>query len=217
MGDTIRVLLADDHQVLRDSLKALLELEPDITVVAVAGDGRSALRLAQEVDPDVVIMDVAMPELNGIDAARQLAASSAKARIICLSVHLEHHLMTAMLRAGASGYVPKTAAAAELVQAVRKVAEGEVYLSPIVAHDVLEYHVRGMSEENSGVFQTLTEREREVLQLIAEGHDTKAVAKRLCISPKTVLSHRERLMCKLGLDTTAALTRYALREGIVEL
>jgi DNA-binding NarL/FixJ family response regulator len=217
MSKPIRVLLADDHAVLREGLKALLDLETDICVVAMVDNGRAAVREAARLAPDVVVIDISMPELNGIDAARQLVAEPNGPRVLFLSVHQEAHLVAAALRAGASGYVPKTVATEELVAAVRTIAAGRSYLSPTVTGSVLERYVRGTGDEYPGAYDELTEREREILQLIAEGHDTKAIASRLFISPKTVLSHRERLMRKLGLTTPVELARYAIREGIVEL
>jgi len=216
---TIRVLLADDHGVLREGLRALLEQQPDMQVVAEAANGRDAVRLTLELAPDVVVMDIGMPDLNGIDATRQIVADLFSARVLCLSVHREKKLVQAMLEAGASGYLLKTAAAKELITAVRTVVmHGRVYLSSEIAADVVQHHVRGKGlATKSGAYADLTERERQVLQLIAEGHHTKDIAGRLHISPKTVLAHRENVMRKLGVDSTVALARYALREGIVEL
>ena len=213
----IRVLLADDHEVLREGLRALLEKEPDMDVVADVGDGRQAIRLTCELQPDVVVMDIGMPDLNGIDATRKVSAGPVKTAVLCLSVHRERRLVAAMLEAGALGYLLKKSAAKELVEAIRTVAAGEAYLSPPIAGDVVQHHVRDKGKDAPGAYSALTEREREVLQLIAEGHHTKIIAGRLHISPKTVLAHRESLMRKLGIDSIAALTRYALQEGISEL
>jgi len=212
-----RIVLADDHSVLREGLRALLELEPDMEIVADVGNGRAAVKKTHELAPDVVVMDIGMPDLNGIDATRQIVADLSSSRVLCLSVHREHELVHAMLEAGASGYLLKTSAASELVEAVRTVAAGETYLSPPIAGDVVAHHVRAECTGKSCAFAVLTEREREVLQLIAEGHHTKIIADRLHISPKTVLAHRESVMKKLEMDSIAALTRYALREGLSEL
>ena len=213
----IRVLLADDHEVLREGLCALLELETDMDVVADVADGHAALRKARELAPDVVVMDIGMPGLNGIDATRQITKELSNAHVLCLSVHRERRLVAAMLEAGAAGYLLKTSAKRELVEAVRIVAAGETYLSPPIAGDVVQHHVRDKGKDTPGAYSTLTEREREVLQLIAEGHHTKIIADRLHISPKTILAHRESLMKKLGINSIAALTRYALQEGITEI
>jgi DNA-binding NarL/FixJ family response regulator len=167
--------------------------------------------------PDVVIMDIGMPELNGVDATRQIVADLFKAKVLCLSVHRETSVVRAMLEAGAKGYVLKTSAARELIEAVRTVAAGETYLSPPVAGDIVQHCVLGNGVGQGGAYVDLTEREREVLQLIAEGHHTKMIADRLHITPKTVLAHRESAMRKLGVDSIASLTRYALREGLSEL
>ncbi|MEW6745892.1 MAG: response regulator transcription factor [Planctomycetota bacterium] len=213
----IRILLADDHEILREGLRSLLEKQPDMEVVADVGDGRTAIRQARELQPDVIVMDIGMPDLNGIEATRLISAEGSHCRVICLSVHRERRLVTAMLQAGASGYLLKTTAAKELVDAVRAVAAGQAYLSPSIAQDVVQHHVRAMASNGAGAFSTLSEREREVLQLIAEGYQSKEIAERLHVSPKTVLAHRESLMKKLKLDSTVALARYALREGIAEL
>ncbi len=214
----IRVLLADDHNVLREGLRYLLEQQPDMDVVLGVADGRAAVEETQRLAPDVVVMDISMPGLNGIDATRQIAGDLFRAKVLCLSVHREKSLVQAMLEAGSSGYLLKTSIGDELVQAVRTVAAGDMYLSPPIAADIVEHHVlNGGSDPRGDVYTDLSEREREVLQLIAEGHHTKDIASQLNISPKTVLAHREHMMRKLDVDSIVALTRYALREGISEL
>jgi two-component system, NarL family, response regulator LiaR len=213
----IRVLLVDDHTILREGLRSLLALESDIAVVGDVGDGRSAVQAARKLTPDVVVMDIGMPGLNGVDATRQLLSGPCTSRVLCLSVHQEKSLVTAMLRAGASGYLLKTSAAKELVNAVRTVASGATYLSPPIAADVVDQHIRGRDSTRGGAYETLTERERQVLQLVAEGLNTKDIAARLHLSPKTVLAHRESLMRKLGVDSVVALARYAVREGVTDL
>lgn len=213
----IRILLADDHSVLREGLRALLEKEPDMEVAGEASNGRDAIAKTWELAPDIVVMDISMPDLNGIDATRQIMAASSRVRVLCLSVHREKQMVHAMLEAGATGYLLKTSAGKELVEAVRTVTAGSTYLSPPVAEDLVNHHVRGEGSNNRCAFLVLTNREREVLQLIAEGHHTKVIADRLGISPKTVLVHRENLMKKLEIDSIASLTRYALQEGIAEL
>ncbi len=213
----IRVLLADDHNILREGLRVLLEQQPDITVVDDVADGRSAVESSRRLTPDVVVMDIGMPDLNGIDATRQIVSDLFQAKVLCLSVHREKSMVRAMLEAGACGYLLKTSASKELVDAVRTVAHGDMYLSPPIAGDVIQHHVRGGEGWNRSGFTDLTQREREVLQLIAEGLHTKTIADQLHVSPKTVLTHRENIMKKLGVDSVASLTRYALREGISEL
>ncbi len=217
MPQRIRVLLADDHAILREGLRLLLTREPDIAVVAEAADGHAAIRKTRDTQPDVVVMDISMPGLNGVDATLQIKADLFRAHVLCLSAHREEGLVAAVLQAGASGFVLKTGVRAELVEAIRAVARGEVYLSPPIAADVVSRYVRGNADVRSKAFQELTTREREVLQLIAEGHTTKAVANLLSIGEKTVLAHRRRVMHKLDVDSTVGLARYALREGISEL
>ncbi len=213
----IRVFVVDDHRIVREGLRSLLEREPDIEVSGEAGDGREAIRRVLELRPDIVVMDISMPDLNGVDAARQIVEGVPGTRVICLSVHRERRLVEAMLQAGASGYLLKTTAARELVAAVRCVAGGETWLSPPIAADIVTHHVRTGEARTVGAVADLTDKEREVLQLVAEGHGTKEVADRLHIAPKTVLAHRANLMRKLGVDSTVALARYALREGLVDL
>jgi DNA-binding NarL/FixJ family response regulator len=217
----IRVMLVDDHVLLREGLRALVEMEPDMEVVGEADNGRDAVETVRELTPDVVVMDIGMPELNGIDATRQLHGRLQGRRtnvsILCLSVHREKRLVAAMLKAGAAGYLLKTSARMELIEALRTVASGETYLSPPIAGDIVEHHLRDHTRGKRGAYTALTDREREVLQLIAEGHHTKSVADRLNISPKTVLTHRENMMKKLGIDSVSGLTRYALREGLAQL
>jgi DNA-binding NarL/FixJ family response regulator len=195
----------------------LLEKESDLEVVAEAGDGRTALRLAKELQPDVVIMDISMPDLNGVDATRQIASEMNGSKILCLSVHCERRVVTAMLQAGASGYLLKSGAAKELADAIRVTASGGTYLSPSVAGDVVKQHVRGERKGGGGPFAELSEREREVLQLLAEGHTVKEIAGKLNMSISTVHTHRQHLMQKLGFDHDADLIKYAVREGITTL
>lgn len=213
----IRILLADDHCILRAGLRLLLEREPDMVVVGEVGDGHAAIAQTRELRPDVVIMDISMPGLNGIDATLQIMADLFQSKILCLSIHRESGLVAAMLSAGASGYLLKSSVRTEVVDAVRTVAGGGTYLSSPIAGDIVERHVRGNGIEKTGAFMELSTREREVLQLVAEGHKTHVVAERLHIGPKTVLAHRQSLMRKLGLESTVDVTRYALREGISEL
>jgi len=208
----IRVLLADDHAIVREGLRALLAREADIQVVAEAGDGREALRLAQDTRPDVAALDLSMPLLNGLEAARQMAGWERGPRPILLTMHAEDRYVLEALRAGVRGYVLKKQAAADLVRAIREVASGAVYLSPGVSAVVADA-VRSPAPAPAEV---LTDREREVLQLVAEGKTTKEIAAILGVSVKTADAHRTRLMQKLDIHDIAGLTRYAIRQGIIQ-
>jgi DNA-binding NarL/FixJ family response regulator len=205
-----RIIVADDHQILRQGLVALLGVQPDMEVVGQASDGRQAVALARELSPDVIVMDVAMPNLNGIDATRQALGHVPGAKVIVLSAHGHQRMIAESLRAGASGYVPKDSAMEELVEAIRTVMAGERYLGPKVASVLASEYLD--AEPRTG--QTLTPREREVLQLIAEGKATKEAAAALGVSVKTVETHRRSLMEKLALFSVAELTKYAIREGL---
>ena len=207
----LRILLADDHQILRHSLRALLERE-GLEVVAEAEDGERAVEMAQSLRPDVAVLDLSMPRLNGIEAARTLTSAEGATRIVLLTVHCEEHYVRAALKAGIMGYVLKTQASADLLQAIREVAGGGLYLSPGVSRAVVEAFVGNRRTDRDA----LSPREREVLRLIAEGKSTKEVASVLGISVKTADSHRTRLMEKLDIHEVAGLTRYAIREGLVE-
>ena len=208
---TPRILLADDHQILRHSLRALLERE-GLEVVAEAEDGERAVELTRSLKPDVAVLDLSMPRLNGIDAARALARDESPTRVVLLTVHREEHYVLAALKAGIMGYVLKTQAAADLLQAIREVAAGGLYLSPGVSRTVVQAYVT----KKGPARDALSPREREVLSLIAGGKTTKEIAVVLGISVKTADSHRTRLMEKLDIHEVAGLTRYAIREGLVE-
>jgi len=208
----IRVLLADDHVLVREGLRALLAKEADIQVVAEAGDGREAIRSAGETRPDVVAMDLSMPLLNGLEAARQMAAWDRPPRVILLTVHAEERYVLEAIRAGVRGYVLKKQASADLVRAIREVSGGGVYLSPGISAAVVE----AVRSPQPPTEEPLTAREREVLQLVAEGKTTKEIAVLLGISVKTADAHRTRLMQKLDIHDIAGLTRYAIRQGIIQ-
>ena len=210
----IHVLLADDHKILREGVRVLLEQQPDIEVVGEAASGKEAVSKSLQVLPDVVLMDISMQEHDGLHATREIKAAHPEIQVLCLSVHSEPHLVTAMLQAGASGYLAKTSAAQELINAVRTVASGQTYLSPSITKDFVSHNMQG-ERDNDCPQDPLTRREHEILQLIAEGHHTTEIAHHLCISPKTVLAHRHKIMDKLGLNSTVALARYALRRGII--
>ena len=206
----IRILLADDHQIVREGLRAMLAQQGDMNVVAEAGDGRKAVELAQEIQPDVVVMDVGMPGLNGIEATRQIVAREPDAKIVGLSMHADRQFMGEMLKAGARGYLLKDGAFEELAAAIRSVVADKVYLSPRIADVVVDDYVRRSHELSSAersAFARLTPREREVLQLMAEGRATKEIAMDLRVSIKTVETHRRQIMEKLQMSSVAQLTK----------
>jgi DNA-binding NarL/FixJ family response regulator len=199
---------------MRHGLRSLLATHQGIQVVGEAENGRDAVRLTKELEPDVVIMDVAMPELNGIEATHQITSTSAKVRVITLSMHFDRQLVSKMLEAGASGYLLKDCAAEELVEAIRTVFRGGTYLGRKIEPIVIKDYVERLKSPDPGKTSTLTSREREVLQLIAEGRSTREIAQRLFVSAKTVETHRRNIMQKLGVNSIAELTKYAIREGI---
>ena len=212
-----RILLADDHKIIRDGLRSLLGKEENMVVVAEAENGRKALQLTRKLSPDVIIMDVSMPDLNGIDAARQIIGEQPGIKIVALSMHSEKQFVEGMLKAGVSGYLLKDTAFEELIKAIRVVCAGKKYLSPDVTDIVLHEFISPTITTDDQTTTALTNREREVLQLIAEGRATKEIAGKLHISVKTVETHRKNIMDKLGLHTVAELTKYAVREGITSL
>ena len=212
----IRILLADDHDLILEGLCSLIREEPGLEVVASAQDGREALRLAKKERPHLVVMDIAMPGLNGIDATRHIAEELPGTKILCLSMHKERSMVTAMFRAGASGYIVKNSAGRELIGAIRCITEGKTYISPSIAGDIVDTLLNGTHEDSQNPFKELTQREREVLQLLAEGLHTKEIASELDISHKTVAVHRLKVMEKLDCQSVADLTRYAIRHGLVE-
>lgn len=212
----IRVLLADDHAVLRQGLRMLLEQQDDIEVVAEAATGLETIRKTRETEPDVVLMDIAMPDLNGVEATRRIVQSWPKTRVVMLSMHADARYVKESLVAGASGYIVKHAAFDEVVLAVRAAAAGHVYLSPMVAGVVAE-HFRGSAHPEDDPVAGLTPREREVLQLLAEGHSAQDIARLLHLSVKTVETHRHHLMEKLGVRSVAELTKIAVRAGLTQL
>ncbi len=214
---TLRVLLADDHRIVREGLRALIDGQADMEVVGEARTGREAVRLARELAPDLVVMDVAMPDLNGVEAARQIVQANPEAKVLALSMHSDAQFVARMLEAGASGYLLKDGAFDELEAGIRQVTEGKTYLSPAITGTVVKDYVRRMGEPEAEGVSPLSPREREVLQLLAEGLVSKQIAARLGLSVKTVETHRGRLMDKLGLRTVAELTKYAIRQGITQL
>jgi DNA-binding NarL/FixJ family response regulator len=207
-----RILLADDHAVVRQGFKMLLSAQPDMEIVGEAANGREAVESAESLRPDVVVMDVAMPELNGIEATRRLAASAPHTRVIALSMHKDSVYVREILRAGARGYLLKDSGAEDLVSAIRAVAKGESYLSPAVSNAVLDDYRRHVTNP----IDLLTSREREVLQMLAEGKTNKEIAGVLNLSVYTVDAHRGRIMEKLNLHSINDLVRFAVRNGIIE-
>lgn len=213
----IRIILIDDHQILRQGLRALLERESDFRVIGEAQDGRTGVQIALDNAPDVVIMDIGMPELNGIDATRQIIARQANIKVIALSMHAERGVVQEMLMAGASGYLLKESAYDELVHAIRLVLADQVYLSQKIASLVVKDYLQRISQHDLRKSAQLSMREREVWQLLAEGHSSQAIADRLDISVRTVESHRQRLMEKLETKNIAEVIKLAIREGITSL
>jgi DNA-binding NarL/FixJ family response regulator len=208
----IRILLADDHQVVRQGFKMILGAQPDMEIVGEAGNGREAVDRAGELRPDIVVMDVAMPELNGIEATRRLIEAVPHARVLALSMHKDNVYVREILRAGARGYLLKDSPAGDLVAAVRAVAAGEGYLSPAVSNAVLDDYRKHVTDP----IDLLTSREREVLQMLAEGKTNKEVAEVLNLSVYTVDAHRGRIMEKLNLHSINELVRFAVRNGLID-
>ena len=214
---SIRVLLSDDHRIMREGLRSLLEKEPDIELVGEAEDGRSTLELASRLKPQVVVMDISMPDLNGIDATRKLLEKLPSVKVLALSMHTDQRFIEGMLRAGATGYLPKDCASEELVRAIRTVLSNQTYLSPSIADVVRRDYLSQRRGADISVSYVLTEREREVLQLMAEGKNTKEIASRIQVSVKTIETFRQHIMQKLNLHSLAELTKYAIREGLTSL
>lgn len=214
----IRVVLVDDHHLVRRGFQALLSQEPDIEVVGEAADGREAVQLVEQIQPDVLVTDLAMPGMSGLEAIRVLRKRHCPARVLVLTVHSETAYILRALRAGASGYILKSAAASDLASGIRAVHAGEVFLSPPVSTRVVTGLLERLGDDQStSPLDLLTDREREVLQLIAEGRARRQIAERLCVSPKTVDTHRANLMRKLGVKDDAALVRLAVRHQVVPL
>ena len=215
-GMPIRILLADDHTVVRDGLRALLEKQPDMTVVAEASDGRDSIRLAEEQSPDVVVMDIGMPSLNGIEATRRILAANPRTAVVMLSMHQDESYVLRSLKAGAKGYLLKDSLRGDVIDAIRAVAQGRSFLTRKVRLMLQEDYVRQM--ESRGLedsYDLLTDREREVLHMVAEGKSNKEVAGSLNISPTTVETHRSHILQKLGIHSVPELILYAVRKGIV--
>ncbi len=218
----IKVLVAEDHTIVRKGLCALLDAESDIEVVGEAENGREAIAMVEALSPHVVLMDITMPELNGMDATRQLKKKYPEVKILILSMHTSEEYIFETLRAGASGYLVKRSATTDLIQAIHVAHRGDSYLSPDISNKVISYYVKQkeVGEEDAGEPEglgKLSGREREVLQLIAEGHANRDIAEQLFISPKTVEAHRSNIQRKLKISGTAGLTKYAIIKGLVDL
>ena len=210
----MRILIADDHGVVREGLKVLIDNQPDMEVVGEAEDGLMVTQLAKELSPDIIIMDISMPNLNGVEATRLILTENPDIRVIALSVHLDKHFVTQMLKAGASGYVLKSCLFDELLRALRTVNRNEHYLSPKITDVVLDDYIHYMATYNKTAEDHLTTRERQIVQMLAEGKSTKQIASNLHISPKTSDANRRQIMNKLGISSLAELTKYAIRKGL---
>jgi len=212
-----KVLFVDDHEIFHDCVKALFDQQQDMEILAVAADGRAAVRMAKELSPDVVVMDISMPLLNGIDATRHIVSENPDAKVIALSMHSERKVILEILQAGAKGYVLKGSAFSELIMAIHSVAAGKIYLSPSIASVVLDDYLALTERRRSSGGNSLSSREREVLQLLAEGKSARQVAEILNLSVKTVETHRSQIMNKLDIHSLPELTKYAIREGLTSL
>jgi DNA-binding NarL/FixJ family response regulator len=212
----VRILLADDHPVVRAGLRALLDAQPDMQVLGEAPDGEQAVEQARALQPDVVVMDISMPGVGGLEATRRLRDLGLETRVLVLTVHAEERYLLPVLQAGGSGYVRKSSAHTDLLEAIRRVDRGDVFLYPSATAMLLsDYLARLHSGGEAGPYQALSEREREVLKLSAEGYTAQEVGERLALSPKTVETYRQRIMAKLDLESRHDLVRYALRVGLL--
>jgi DNA-binding NarL/FixJ family response regulator len=213
----IRVLLADDHKIFRDGLRTLIEKESGMEVIADAENGRKAITLAEKLLPNVIIMDVSMPDMNGIEATRKIVSEIPDIKVIALSMHSDRRFVLGMLEAGASGYLLKDCAFGELAGAIHQVVTGNTYLSPKIADVVVKGYLNKTNESSATAVALMTSREREILQLIAEGLTAKEIAAHVFLSIKTVETHRRNIMQKLNMHSVAEMTKYAIREGLVAL
>jgi len=210
----VKILIADNHKIFREAVGSLLSNEPDMEVVGEAEDGRAAVQLALKLQPNVITMEISMPNLNGIDATSQITREMPKVKTIALSAYRDKRSVREMLKAGASGYVTKECAFEELIAAIRNVTSNRTYLCTQVSKVVIDGYINRLSKGDDSAYSVLTRREREVLQLIAEGKSTKVIAKELCVSAKTIEWHRSQLMKKLGIQSIAELVKYAINEGL---
>lgn len=214
---SIKVILADDHNILRAGLKSLLETASNIEVVGEADNGRDTVTLVRQLDPDIVVMDVAMPDMNGVDATSKIAQLAPGVRVLALSGHSDGVYVKGMLEAGAKGYLLKDAATTELITALNTIAKGKIYVSPLVTDTLVGDYLQRLKGEIGPDSQALSLREREVLQLVAEGNSSVQIAATLHLSERTIETHRKRIMDKLGMRSIAELTKYAIREGLTSL
>ena len=213
----IKVLVVDDHTIVRDGICALLALVGDMEVVGEAGNGSEALKMIKALEPDVVLMDIAMPIMGGLEATRRIRKEFPRTRVIALTQHDDKEFVFPVIEAGASGFISKVAASFELASGIRSVCRGDSYLSPTVAKVLVENYQHRGSRGSHDPYNQLTERERDVLQLVAEGHTTQEIADLLVVSPKTVEGHKTNLMAKLGIHNRIELVKYALRKGIISV
>ena len=213
----IRVLVVDDHTIVRDGICALLALVGDMEVVGEAGNGSEALKMVKALEPDVVLMDIAMPIMGGLEATRRIRKEFPRTRVLALTQHDDKEFVFPVIEAGASGFISKVAASSELASGIRSVCRGDSYLSPTVAKVLVENYQHRGSRGDHDPYNQLTERERDVLQLVAEGHTTQEIADLLVVSPKTVEGHKTNLMAKLGIHNRIDLVKYALRKGIISV
>ncbi|MBI2857821.1 MAG: response regulator transcription factor [Chloroflexi bacterium] len=212
--DKIRILIVDDHAIMRDGIRALLSLHSDVEIVGEASEGKEAIEKATELLPDVVVMDIGMPEMDGLEATRRIMKKSPKTKVLVLTQHDNREYVLSAIKAGATGYVPKRALGTELVSAIRTVQNGDSFLYPSAAAALIEDYLHQVDEEP---YDRLTDREREILKLIAEGHTSREIASMLYISLKTVLGHRTKIMEKLDIHNRTELIKYAMRKGLVSI
>lgn len=213
----IKILLADDHKLLREGLRALIEEQQNMTVIAEAENGRSAVQLAARLSPDIIVMDISMPGLNGIDATRRITAELPGVKVIALSMHADRNFVVEMFKAGAMGYLLKDCAFEELIRAINTVVANKAYLSAKLSDTMIKDYVNLFPGKNLSVFSALTNREREILQLLAEGKGTREISAGLNVSTKTVETFRRQIMKKLDIHSVAELTKYAIRAGLTSL
>jgi len=216
MSQKARIVIAEDHTILREGLRSLLSSNPNFEIVGEAGDGREAIRCAEKFKPDLILTDLSMPRMNGMEAIKEIKRGSPASRVLVLTVHRTEEYILAAFRAGADGYILKDSTHSELIMAVKKVLSGKPYISPEITDKVIEGYLEGKKTLKSRTsWETLTQREREILKLIAEGYRNKQIADDLCISVKTVEKHRANLMEKLDLHSIQALTAFAIEKGVV--
>lgn len=211
------IYIADDHKIFRDALKPLLDRQPDLHVVGEGADGLDVIRDLRTLNPDLILIDLSMPGLNGIEATRQILTNRPQTKVLVLSMHLDRRFVTEALKAGAAGYVLKESSFDELLHAIHEVRDGRMYLSPSISNQVLQEYVSRVREDEESAYSVLSSREREVLQLLAEGFSTREMAEKLSVSSKTIETHRMQIKHKLKLNSIAELTKYAIREGLTRL